>query len=109
MGLGDLPDSPPSAQIPAADLKPHYDYVQDCRACQAQPAVAKQNSADDAAKLSAITRERDAALTAAKGRTFWRRLWCNALWFAVGAGAGLSHSVAPVTADNLSVQFSRRE
>jgi hypothetical protein len=61
-----LPDAPiPTAQIPAADLKQLEDYVQDCRACQAQLA-ARQNSADNAAKLSAVTRERDAALTASK-------------------------------------------
>ncbi len=83
------PDAPvPSAQIPTADLKPLYDYVQDCRSCQAQLATAKLNASDNAAKLAAITRERDAALTAAKGGTFWRRLRRNALWFAVGAAAG---------------------
>ncbi|MGA8408076.1 MAG: hypothetical protein WB680_12925 [Candidatus Acidiferrales bacterium] len=87
--IQNLPNAPiPAAQIPAADLKPLYDYVQDCRACQAQLATAKLNAADNAAKLSALTRERDAALTAAKGGTFWRRLRRNALWFAIGAGAG---------------------
>jgi hypothetical protein len=75
----------PSALIPAADLKPLYDYVQDCRACQAQLAAAKQNSADDAAKLAAMMRERDAAATAAKGGTFWRRFRRNIEWFAIGA------------------------
>ena len=83
----DLPDAP-SAQIPAADLKPLFDYVQDCRSCQAQLAAAKQNATDNAAKLTALTRERDAAVATAKGGTFWRRLRRNALWFVVGAGAG---------------------
>jgi hypothetical protein len=83
----ELPDAP-SAQIPAADLKPLFDYVQDCRSCQAQLAAAKQNATDDAAKITAVTRERDAAVAAAKGGTFWQRLRRNALWFAVGAGAG---------------------
>lgn len=83
-------DSPTgcSAEIPPADLKPLYDYVQDCRACQAEIAVAKQNAADDAVKISALTSERDAAITAAKGGTFWRRLRRNAMWFAIGATAG---------------------
>jgi hypothetical protein len=85
--LQNLPDAP-SAQIPTADLKPLYDYVQNCRACQAQLAAAKQDSADNVTKLAALTRERDAALTAAKGGTFWQRLRRNALWFALGAGAG---------------------
>ena len=82
------PNSGCAAQIPTADLKPLYDYVQDCRACQAELTVAKQNAADDAAKLAALTKERDAAITATKGGTFWRRLRRNALWFAVGAAAG---------------------
>jgi hypothetical protein len=77
-----------AAQIPASDLKPLFDYVQDCRACQAQLDAAKQNSADDTAKIAALTRERDAAITAAKGGTFFRRLKRNAVWFAVGAAAG---------------------
>jgi hypothetical protein len=76
------------AQIPTADLKPLYDYVQDCRACQAQLATAKQNRTDDAAKLAAMTRERDAALTAAKGGPFLRRFRRNLEWFAAGAAAG---------------------
>lgn len=88
-----LPNQPPSAAtadatIPAADLKPLYDFVQDCRACQAQLAAAKQNSADDAAKLASLSRERDAAITAAKGGTFWRRLRRNAAWLAAGAALG---------------------
>ncbi len=78
----------PVAQIPSVDLKPLYDYVQDCRACQAQLAAAKQNASDDAAKISALTRERDAAITASKGGAFWRRLRRNAIWFGVGAALG---------------------
>jgi len=77
-----------SAQIPAADLKPLFDYVQDCRACQAQLAAAQKNSADDAAKIAALTRERDAAVTASKGGSFFRQLRRNALWFAIGAAGG---------------------
>jgi hypothetical protein len=74
----------PSAQIPAADLKPLYDYVQDCRACQAQLAVAKQGRTDE---LAAMAHERDVAFAAAKGGTFWRRFRRNIEWFAIGAGA----------------------
>lgn len=74
------------AQIPAVDLKPLDNFVQDCRACQTELSVAKQNSADDAAKIAALTAERNAAITASKGGTFLRRLRRNALWFSVGAG-----------------------
>jgi hypothetical protein len=84
----------PAAQIPSADLKPLYDYVQDCRECQAQLAAAKQNQLDDAAKLAALTRERAAAVTAAKGGTFWRRARRNAAWFAAGAALGAAAGYA---------------
>jgi hypothetical protein len=87
----DLP-SAPAAQIPSADLKPLYDYVQDCRACQAQLAAAKQNTSDDATKIAALTRERDAAITASKGGAFWRRLRRDAIWFGVGAALGAAAS-----------------
>ena len=84
----------PVAQVPAADLKPIYDFVQDCRACQAKLAAATQDKVDDAAKIAALERERDAAITASKGGTFWRRLRRNALWFAVGAGFGAAGGYA---------------
>jgi len=80
------------AQIPAADLKPLFDYVQNCRACQAELAAAKQNASDDASKIAALSKERDAAVTAAKGGSFLRRLRRNAIWFAVGAAAGYAAS-----------------
>ena len=87
LGAGE-PPSAPVAQIPGSDLKPLYDYIQDCRACQARLASAKQNAADDAAKLAALTRERDAAIQASKGGSFWTRLRRNARWFIAGATAG---------------------
>jgi|SRR5579862_5117741 len=77
-----------SVQMPAADLKPLYDFAQTCRECQLRLTAAQQDHADDLTKLNALTRQRDAALTAAKGGTFWRRLRRNALWFVVGAGIG---------------------
>jgi len=83
-----------AAEIPAADLAPLYDYVQDCRACQLQLTAAKQNATDDAAKIRALTRERDAAVTAAKGGSFWLRLKRNAHWLAIGAAVGAVTSTA---------------
>jgi len=86
--------TPGSAEIPAADLKPLYDYIQDCRSCQAQLAAAKRDRADDVTKLQAIARERDAAIAAARGGSFWRRLRSNLKWFAVGAAAGAASAEA---------------
>ena len=83
-----------TAEIPAADLAPLYNYVQDCRACQLQLTAAKQNASDDAAKIRALTLERDAAITATKGGPFWLRLKRNAHWLAIGAAVGAVTSAA---------------
>jgi hypothetical protein len=82
------PDGNCIAQIPTVDLKPLYDFTQNCRACQLRLTAAQQDHADDIAKLAAVTRERDAAITAVKGGTIWRRLHRDSLWFVVGVGVG---------------------
>lgn len=76
------------ALVPSADLKPLYNYVQTCRACELRLTEAEQRASDDATKIEAMTRERDAALTAAKGGPVWRRLKRDFVWFAIGAGSG---------------------
>ena len=83
------------AIIPAADLKPLFDYIQDCRACQAQLTAAQSNLRDEQTRSASLTRERDAAITAAKGGSFWRRIARNARWLGIGAAAGalLAHSL----------------
>lgn len=93
-GASSAPPAAPVAQIPTPDLKPLYDYVQDCRACQAQLSAAKQDKVDDDAKITALEHERDAAITASKGGTFWRRLRRNAFWLVVGAGFGAAGGYA---------------
>jgi uncharacterized protein YoxC len=78
----------PDAEIPTADLKPLFDFVQDSSACQAELIAARQNAAASIEKFTAVTHERDAALAAGKGGSVWHRLRRNADWFAVGALAG---------------------
>jgi len=102
----ELPDSPSSlsagpsvtqkfsAQLPAADLKPLYDYAQDCKACQLKLNAANADLADERNKSSAIAKERDSAIRAAKGGSLWTRLKRNARWFAVGAGFGAAATLA---------------
>ena len=84
----DQPGPPATATIPQVDLKPIYDSLQDCRACQASLAAARDDLGDERTKLAALTAERDAALRAARGGTFWSRLRRNTKWFALGAAAG---------------------
>jgi hypothetical protein len=79
---------PATATIPQSDLKPLFDYVQDCRACQLQLSATRADLADERTKSEAIARERDAAVKAAKGGSFWSRVKRGAKWFAIGAAVG---------------------
>jgi hypothetical protein len=76
------------AVIPAADLKPLYDFSLDCRACQAKLATAQADLTDERAKTAVLTRERDEAIRAAKGGSLLRRIARNAKWLAIGVAAG---------------------
>jgi hypothetical protein len=80
-----VPDA--EVSVPQADLKPLYDYAQDCRACNAKLAAATGDLADEQAKVVALTKERDAATKATRG-TFWLRVKRGAKWFAIGAALG---------------------
>lgn len=82
-----LPESP-GAVVPAKDLKSLYDFGIACQECQAKLDAATKDRADDAVKLAAVTKERDAAITASKGGKLWTRVKRNAKWLLVGLGAG---------------------
>jgi cobalamin biosynthesis Mg chelatase CobN len=82
------PGQPGDAVLPAADLKPLYDFALDCKACQAKLAAAQSDLTDEKTKTAALTKERDAAVTAAKGGSALRRIARAAKWFAIGAAAG---------------------
>jgi hypothetical protein len=77
--------APASISIPQSDLKPLYDSLQDCRACSLEREATKKDLADEQTRVAALTRERDAAITAAHGGTFWSHVKYAAKWFAIGA------------------------
>jgi hypothetical protein len=79
---------PADAILPAADLKPLYDFALDCKACQAKLAASQSDLADEKTKTAALTKERDVAVRAAKGGSALRRIARAAKWFALGAAAG---------------------
>ena len=85
-GLG-APAEKPVAQMPVEDLKPLFDFVQDCRACKLQLAAAQADLKDEQAKMDALAKQRDAAVKAARG-TFWSRLRHGAKWFVIGGAVG---------------------
>lgn len=80
--------APANAVIPAADLKPLYDFTLDCQACQAKLSAAHNDLADEKTKTVALTKERDDAVRIVKGGSAWQRVTRAAKWFLLGAAAG---------------------
>jgi hypothetical protein len=85
---------PASMSIPLPDLKPLYDSLQDCRASSLESAAAQNDLADENLRAAALIRERDAAIAAAHGGTFWQRVKREAKWFAIGIAAGAAATAA---------------
>lgn len=84
-----------TASIPVADLPALRDQLEQCRECAVKLATAQQDvSSRDAQlklageQLSALQRERDAAVTASKGGGFWPRVKRGVKFFVIGAAAG---------------------
>jgi hypothetical protein len=84
----DAPEAPAIITVPQADLKPMFDQLEGCRACEERLATAQQDLNDERAKVSALTIERDAAVKAARGGGFWTRFRAGVKWFAIGGAMG---------------------
>jgi hypothetical protein len=78
----------PQAVIPAADLRPLYDFALDCKACQAKISAAQSDLADEKSKSAILTKERDEAVRTAKGGSTLQRFARAAKWLLIGAAAG---------------------
>lgn len=84
-----------TASIPQADMPALRDQIEQCQVCGAKltTAQADLSSRDErlvlaGEQLSAMSKERDAYMKAAKGGGFWSRVKRSAKWFAIGAGIG---------------------
>jgi hypothetical protein len=82
------------ARIPQQDLPVLRNEIESCKECAVKLSAAQQDLVTKdqqlklaATQLSATQRERDAALTAAKGGSLWRRVERNTRWLAAGAAA----------------------
>ena len=74
---------PPTITIPPADLGPLFTFATDCQAC-------KLKLQADEAQIAHLTQERDAAVKAAKGGGFWRRVGNTAKYVGIGVGIGVT-------------------
>lgn len=101
------PMPPATAKIPQRDLPFLRDVVENCKECNVKLATAQADlqSRDErlhlaGEQLSATQKQRDAALKALKGGSFWTRLKRNTRWFLIGGLAGgalvyATHNQAP--------------
>lgn len=85
------------AQIPLQDLPSIRDAIESCKECTLKLQTAQQDLASKNQQLqlageqmSAAERQRDIAIAAAKGGTFWHRLRQNTKWLLLGGGAAAS-------------------
>jgi hypothetical protein len=83
------------ASIPQASLPALRDQIEKCQECALKLSTAQSDlvSKDERLRLageqvSALGRERDAAVTAAKGGSKWSRMKRSGKWFVIGAAAG---------------------
>jgi len=74
--------------VPQPDLVPLYDDLQNCRASTAETDALQKDLSDEKTRSAALQHERDAAVAAAHGGTFFVRLKRGAKWFAIGLAAG---------------------
>lgn len=81
--------------LPQSSLPDVTQAIEGCKECKVKLDTAEKNvaSRDEQMKLAdtqigALKKERDAAITAAKGGSFWSRTKRAAKWFAIGAAAG---------------------
>ena len=89
------------ATIPQVDLPAIREAIAGCKECKLKLETAQQDLASQkeqlrlaGEQLSAVERERDAALKAAKGGGFWQRTGRAAKWFLIGAAAGAAAAKA---------------
>jgi hypothetical protein len=82
-----------TASVPEADLPALRDQIEKCQECAVKLSTAQADVSSRDQRLllaqqdlSAMTKERDAAVTASKGGSFWTRVKSKAKWFAIGAG-----------------------
>ena len=71
--------------IPTSHLKPLFDKIESCEACEAQLAAVQADLADEKIRSESFVKERNEVLVAAKGGNFWHRVRQNAKWLAIGA------------------------
>jgi hypothetical protein len=73
---------------------PLYNGLQDCRTAEAQTSTLQQNLSHEKARSAALLRERNTAITSARGGSLLSRIKRAARWFAIGVAVGAASATA---------------
>jgi hypothetical protein len=88
---GAPPGTPPAItglQVPAVDMKPLFDQLVTCKECGEKLTGAQMQTSIDEDKIRSLTKERDAAVKAARGGSVWSKVKRGSEIFLFGAVAG---------------------
>jgi len=88
------PDAPSAVSVPTANVSTLLDYTTTCEQCKVDRAALSENLRDSQSQLGSMTKERDAAVSAAKGGSKWTRFKRAAKWLAIGGAIGAVGMVA---------------
>jgi hypothetical protein len=76
------------ALVPVEDMKPIFDQLVACKECEAKLFADEADKTSEAKQLASMNLERDAAIAAVKGGTFWQRLKHDSKTIFISAVAG---------------------
>jgi len=88
------PNAPVTVSAPPADVQALTAYTTACEQCKVDNEKLKADYADLKSESLIVVKQRDAAVTAAKGGTTWHRFWKATKYIAIGGaiGAGIGYA-----------------
>lgn len=86
--VGEHAAPPPLIQMPIANAEALRQYAITCQECEAKVQALSQDLADERGIAASLKNQRDAAVKAARGGGFWRRVKFAGKVALVGAGVG---------------------
>jgi chaperonin cofactor prefoldin len=84
----EIPDAPSEAVLTPRNLTALRDYTNKCEQCQLDKQKLQAELDDQVKTTKLVTQQKDNAVAAAKGGTFFQRTKRNAKWLGIGAGVG---------------------
>lgn len=85
----EAPSPVPAVSLPIEDIKPLFDFTQDCRSCKIQLQASEQDNASLRSEIAAVEGERNVAMAAKRGGSVLQKIKHYSMCFLAGAAAGI--------------------